>query len=198
MHIKSRPCTRSPTIVADGDAALSKSAWNRLDLKDGDTITISHPDPLDSLSQVRSRIYGNGLSESALTAIITDVVDEQYPDVRISSFITACAACPLDHGEVLALTRAMVDAGERLSWNADILLDKHSVGGPPGNADHRADHCRARTTDAKDVLPSYYFSRRHDRHDGSDGARRAGHCRTISLVRAGVGLRGGGPNLIDC
>lgn len=76
-----------------------------------------------SILSVKSRIYGNGLSESALTAIITDVVDEQYSDVRISSFITACAACPLDHGEVLALTRAMVDAGERLSWNADIVLD---------------------------------------------------------------------------
>lgn len=120
-------------LVSHGDAALSESAWNRLDLKDGDTIAISHPDPLDSLSHVRSRIYGNGLSESALTAIITDVVDGQYSDIHISSFITACAARPLDHGEVLALTRAMVDAGERLSWNADIVLDKHSVGGLPGN-----------------------------------------------------------------
>lgn len=27
----------------------------------------------------------------------------------------------------------MVDAGELLSWNADIVLDKHSVGGLPGN-----------------------------------------------------------------
>jgi thymidine phosphorylase len=120
-------------LVAHNEAALSESAWNRLDLKDGDTIAISHPDPLESLSHVRSRIYGNGLSEGALTAIITDVVDGKYSDIHISSFITACAARPLDHGEVLALTRAMVDAGDRLSWNADIVLDKHSVGGLPGN-----------------------------------------------------------------
>lgn len=120
-------------LVAHGEAALSESAWNRLDLKDGDTIEISHPDSLDSLSHVRSRIYGNGLSEGALTAIITDVVDGQYSDIHLSSFITACAARPLDHDEVIALTRAMVDAGDRLSWNADTVLDKHSVGGLPGN-----------------------------------------------------------------
>ena len=120
-------------LVAHDEAALSESAWNRLDLKDGDTIAISHPDPLESFSHVRSRIYGNGLSGSALTAIISDVADGQYSDIHVSSFITACAARPLDHGEVLALTRAMVDAGERLSWNADIVLDKHSVGGLPGN-----------------------------------------------------------------
>ena len=120
-------------LVAHDEAALSESAWSRLDLKDGDTVAISHPDPLESLSHVRSRIYGNGLSEDALMAIIADVVDGKYSDIHLSSFITACAARPLDHGEVLALTRAMVDAGDRLSWNAGIVLDKHSVGGLPGN-----------------------------------------------------------------
>jgi thymidine phosphorylase len=120
-------------LVAHDEAALSESAWNRLDLKDGDTVAISHPDPLESLSHVRSRIYGNGLSEDALMAIIADVVDGKYSDIHLSSFITACAARPLDHAEVLALTKAMVDAGDRLSWNAGIVLDKHSVGGLPGN-----------------------------------------------------------------
>ena len=120
-------------LVAHDEAALSESAWIRLDLKDGDTISISHPDPLESLSHVRSRIYGNELSEVALNAIVTDVVDGKYSDIHLSSFITACAARPLDRGEVLALTKAMVDVGDRLSWNADIVLDKHSVGGLPGN-----------------------------------------------------------------
>jgi len=120
-------------LVAHDEAALSESAWIRLDLKDGDTVSISHPDPLESLSHVRSRIYGSELSEVALNAIVTDVVDGKYSDIHLSSFITACAARPLDRGEVLALTKAMVDVGDRLSWNADIVLDKHSVGGLPGN-----------------------------------------------------------------
>jgi thymidine phosphorylase len=120
-------------LVAQDEAALSESAWNRLDLKAGDSISISHPDPVESLSLVRSRIYGNDLSESALLAIIADVVDGKYSDIHLSSFITACAARPLDRAEVLSLTRAMVEAGERLSWNAAVVVDKHSVGGLPGN-----------------------------------------------------------------
>lgn len=120
-------------LVAHDEAALSESAWNRLDLKDGDMLTVSHPDPLESLSHVRSRIYGNRLSEGALAAVINDVVDGEYSDIHLSSFITAFAARPLDNREILALTKAMVDAGDRLSWNADIVLDKHSVGGLPGN-----------------------------------------------------------------
>jgi thymidine phosphorylase len=120
-------------LIAHDEAALSESAWGRLGLHDGDTITVSHPDPVESLSHVRSRIYGNELSDSALQAIIADAVDGRYSDIHLSSFITACAARPLDHREILALTKAMVEAGDRLSWNSSIVVDKHSVGGLPGN-----------------------------------------------------------------
>ena len=120
-------------LVARDEAALSESAWARLGLQDGEFIAISHPDPVESMSHVRSRIYGQELSEAALKSIIGDVVDGKYSDIHLSSFITACATRPLAGREVLALTRAMVDVGERLSWNSEIVVDKHSVGGLPGN-----------------------------------------------------------------
>jgi thymidine phosphorylase len=120
-------------LIAHNEAALSESAWKRLGLKDGEQIVVTHPDPLDSLSHVRSRIYGNDLGESSFHTIIEDIVDGKYSDIHLSSFITACAARPLDHKEILALTHAMVEAGERLRWPAGIVVDKHSVGGLPGN-----------------------------------------------------------------
>lgn len=120
-------------LIAHNEAALSESAWKRLGLKDGDHIKVTHPDPLDSLSHLRSRIYGNDLGESSFHAIIEDIVGGKYSDIHLSSFITACAARPLDHKETLALTHAMVEAGERLRWPAGIVVDKHSVGGLPGN-----------------------------------------------------------------
>ena len=120
-------------FLAPNEAGLSEQAWLRLGLQDGETITVSHPDPVTSLSHVRGRIYGNELSESALDAIVRDVVAGNYSDIDLSSFITSCAARPLDHREVLGLTKAMIEAGEKLSWNRDIVVDKHSVGGLPGN-----------------------------------------------------------------
>ena len=115
------------------DAGLSESVWSKLNLQDGDDIFVSHPEPLDSLSLVRSRIYGNRLDDHALQAIIGDVVEGKYSDIHISSFLTACATSPLDRGEILGLTRAMVDVGERLRWDSAVIADKHSVGGLPGN-----------------------------------------------------------------
>jgi thymidine phosphorylase len=62
-----------------------------------------------------------------------DVVRGQYADVHLSSFLTACTTLPLDEGETVALTRAMVDVGDRLDWGTSPILDKHSIGGLPGN-----------------------------------------------------------------
>lgn len=120
-------------LIAHDEAALSESAWERLGLNDGDRIMVSHPAPLDSLSHVRSRIYGHSLGEAAFHSIIEDVVDGKYSDIHLSSFITACATRALDHKEILALTHAMVESGERLKWPAGIVVDKHSIGGLPGN-----------------------------------------------------------------
>ena len=115
------------------DAALSESAWERLGVKEGERIEIEHPDPLDSLGLVRSRIYGNALGENAFHRVVRDITDGKYSDIHLSAFVTACAARPLSRAEELSLTRAMIDVGDRLSWDAPVVADKHSIGGLPGN-----------------------------------------------------------------
>lgn len=124
--------------VTDGllevdEAGLSESAWVQLGATDGDEIAASHPQPLDSLSRVRGKIYGDRLSAAALRNILRDIVGGRYDDIHLASFLTACAARSLDRVEMIGLTRAMVDAGDRLSWPVRPVADKHSVGGLPGN-----------------------------------------------------------------
>jgi thymidine phosphorylase len=116
-----------------GEAGLSEAAWQRLQVGDGSQIYASHPKPVESLSSVRRRVYGGRIEATALQDIVSDVVKGRYSDVELSSFITACTTLPLDDDETVALTRAMVDAGERLTWPVAPVLDKHSIGGLPGN-----------------------------------------------------------------
>ena len=42
-------------LLKDCEASLSSKAMNRLDLKNGDTITIAHLQPIESLSLVRAK-----------------------------------------------------------------------------------------------------------------------------------------------
>lgn len=124
--------TTSDLLVPD-EAGLSESAWHRLGLNAGDMITVSHPRPLGSLRKMRGKVYGQRLDDGSAMAIIQDVVARRYSDIQLSSFITACAARPLDHAEMVALTAAMVATGDRLAWEHRPIVDKHCVGGLPGN-----------------------------------------------------------------
>jgi thymidine phosphorylase len=123
---------RSDLLQAD-EAGLSEAAWKLLDARDGDPVFLSHPEPVDSLGHVRAKIYGGRLDEGAIHSIIKDVAARRYSDIQLSAFIAACAGDGLDGRETIALTRAMVAAGEQISWGRAPILDKHSVGGLPGN-----------------------------------------------------------------
>jgi len=121
-----------PIIGAD-EAMLSEVAWQRLELKGDEELVASHLEPIESLSAMRSRIYGHRLTENAMHLIIRDIVDGHYSALEIGSFVTACTTKPLAGSEVLSLTRAMVGVGQRLTWKTDIIADKHCAGGLPGN-----------------------------------------------------------------
>lgn len=120
-------------LIGLDEAGLSEAAWRRLGLSDGDLIEVTHLDPLQSMSYVRSRIYGNELAETEVSEIVRDIVAGRYSDIHLSAFVTACSTRPMVDAEILHLTRAMVDVGEKLSWKAKLIADKHCVGGLPGN-----------------------------------------------------------------
>jgi thymidine phosphorylase len=120
-------------LLSIDQASLSENAWQRLGVNEGDEIAISHAAPLESLSFVRGKVYGQRLDDGAWQAIVDDIAKGRYTDVHLSSFITACAGRSLELGETVGLTKAMVAAGERLDWDRRPIADKHSVGGLPGN-----------------------------------------------------------------
>ena len=120
-------------ILQHGEVSLSEYALQKLEARDGDEIHVSHPSPVHSLSHVRSKIYGNTLESDHLRLIVNDIVAGRYSDIHVSSFLTACAGGRLNGMEVVHLTRAMVDSGEKLDWGGKLVVDKHCVGGLPGN-----------------------------------------------------------------
>ena len=114
-------------------AALSPSAWSALDAKAGDRGVFSHPKPPASASIIRAKAYGDRLDQTGFAAIVRDTLDSRLTDLDLAAFVTACAGDRLDTDETIALTRAMKDAGQVLDWGDRTILDKHCVGGLPGN-----------------------------------------------------------------
>jgi thymidine phosphorylase len=116
-----------------GEAGLSEAAWRALGVVDGEPLAIRHPPVLESERHIRTKIYGGRLGYDKLLSIMGDVAASRLSDLHLASFVTACAGDRMDRDETVALTRAMIDVGERLSWPSGPVVDKHCVGGLPGN-----------------------------------------------------------------
>lgn len=123
----------SDHIIETHEVGVSEVVWRRLGALEGAAVTIRHPQPLESLSSVRSKVYGHRLDDRKLLEIIGDIVSERYSDIELAAFVAAFSAQPPQIAEMVGLTKAMVDVGDRLSWPGPMVVDKHSVGGLPAN-----------------------------------------------------------------
>ena len=116
-----------------GEAGLSEAAWRMLRPAEGEPVTARHPPVLESQRHIRAKAYGVALDYDKLYTVMRDVADNRLSDLHLASFVTACAGDRMSGAETVALTRAMIDVGERLTWPSGPVVDKHCVGGLPGN-----------------------------------------------------------------
>jgi thymidine phosphorylase len=121
------------SLLTPQEAGLSEAAWKAIGAHAGDSVLVTHPDPIESFSAVRAKIYGRAFTEPELHAIVHDVTAGHYSGLEMAAFITACAGEGMSAAETISLTRAMIAAGSRLTWPQAPVVDKHSVGGLPGN-----------------------------------------------------------------
>jgi thymidine phosphorylase len=119
--------------LAVGEAGLSEAAWRGLGVSDGQVLDVRHPPVLESLRHIRAKIYGVPLDYEKLLGIMRDAAANRLSDLHLASFVTACVGDRMSGEETVALTRAMIDVGERLTWSRGPVIDKHCVGGLPGN-----------------------------------------------------------------
>ncbi len=124
--------TDDQKIVGPGEIGLGEQAFRRLGLPEGALVCVAQAKPPGSLEAVRRKISGDILSDSELTEIVNDIAAYRYAPMEIAAFLVACAGF-MTTDETLSLTRAMADVGSCLDWDAPLVVDKHCIGGIPGN-----------------------------------------------------------------
>ncbi len=121
-----------PAILGPDEVGLGEAAFSRLGLPDGTDVSVAQAAPPASADALRAKIRGATLAEGDYRGIIADVAAHRYSKMELAAFLIACAGF-MTTQEVLGLTRAMADAGTRLDWGGGMVVDKHSIGGIPGN-----------------------------------------------------------------
>jgi thymidine phosphorylase len=120
-------------IVLPGELGLSEQAFAQLNATEGSLVTVNHAEPPKSMDAVRRKINGERLDQDDFTNIAKDIVEARYSKMEMAAFLVATGQNSLDRDELLYLTRAMLQSGDRMDWHEALVADKHCIGGIPGN-----------------------------------------------------------------
>ena len=121
-----------PLLVSADEAGLTQPAFRRLGALAGALVDVAPAPPPLATSAIFDKIRGDTLTAAQLSDVVHDLVDHRWSDMEIAAFLVACASF-MTADETLALTDAMARAGKRLDWNNRLVVDKHCIGGVPGN-----------------------------------------------------------------
>ncbi|NLD56937.1 MAG: AMP phosphorylase [Methanomicrobiales archaeon] len=121
------------SILPQGTIGVYRITNERLRLDDGVEIEVREAGRPASLDFIRKKMDGGKLTKEETTTIIKDVVSDDISPAELTAYITASYMSPFDMDEVEHLTRAMVETGEQIKFPSHPIVDKHSIGGVPGN-----------------------------------------------------------------
>lgn len=122
-----------PHIVGVGELGLSEDAFARLRVPDGHPSTVQQAEPPASMAALGRKLAGERLDRQDFLAIISDIAQGLYSKIELTAFVVATHRDELDREEICFLSEAMVATGRRLNWHEPLVVDKHCIGGIPGN-----------------------------------------------------------------
>lgn len=112
---------------------LYEETSRKLGMTAEDAVEVEAATSPESISYIQAKIRNERLRENEIEVVIRDVVERHLSDIELSSFLTALYIHGLSMDEIEALSKAMVKTGSSLSLGKKPILDKHSIGGIPGD-----------------------------------------------------------------
>jgi AMP phosphorylase len=123
----------SERFAKQGEILLCEKAAKDLKLKGGEEVSIKIEPQPESVNYIKQKIAGLRLSAKKIEKIVRDVVERKLSDVEIAAFLTALHIRGISMDEAENLSRAMIKTGKNLNLGKRLIVDKHSIGGIPGD-----------------------------------------------------------------
>ena len=121
------------SIVDCDELGLSEDAFKLLNMESGSMAFVAQAEKPESMSALLRKINGERLNQEDFLSIVNDIAQHHYSKIELTAFVVATNRGDMDREEVYFLTEAMVKAGRKLNWNEPVVVDKHCIGGIPGN-----------------------------------------------------------------
>lgn len=123
----------SSDIVKKDELAVSSELRDRLKLKEGDLVSVEYSPAADSMVYIKQKLEGKKLSKKKIFKIIEEVVNNSLSEAEIAVFVSAMYSQGMHISETISLIHAILATGNKLNINKKYVVDKHCIGGIPGN-----------------------------------------------------------------
>ncbi len=124
--------SESDKAVPEGRIGLFEEALRHLKVKQGEIVDIKFTGKPESVQHIRDKLHGKTLDYTSLSHIMDDITRDRLTDIEKTYFVAAGFLRGFSLNETVNMTKAMVNAGRVLKFRG-VTLDKHCVGGVPGN-----------------------------------------------------------------
>ncbi len=122
----------SRKMVGKDEIGLFVDVMEALGVREGDIVEVKAGVPPRSAEYIKRKIDGEVLGEKEYWELIEDIVRRRLYPAEVAAFIVASHIRGLTMEEVYYLTRFIAESGETVSLEGEVV-DKHSIGGVPGN-----------------------------------------------------------------
>jgi len=120
-------------IVRPGEIAVSSEIRKSMKLREGQPVDVNLSTIPQSTFYIKDKLDGKKLSSEQIKEIVKDIVNNSLSQAELSLFVSSMYIRGMDFKETIALIEAILDSGNLLKLGRKIIVDKHSVGGVPGN-----------------------------------------------------------------
>lgn len=119
--------------IRKGEIGIYRGVNKYMGLKGEETIEIRPAEEPISVTYIKQRMKGRFLEPHEIREIIEDTVARRLSNIELAAFVSALEFYGLTKEEAVSMVKAMVATGDRINWGKKVVVDKHSVGGCPGD-----------------------------------------------------------------
>jgi len=120
-------------LIERGTIGIYEEVRAILDIEAEEEVDVEISPLPKSVHFIRNKLRQRKLTYEEILEIIRDMVRGNLSEIEIASFVTALHIFGLDLDEATSLSRAMVETGSTLEIDKHPIVDKHSIGGVPGD-----------------------------------------------------------------
>lgn len=120
-------------IIKKNEIGISSEIKEIFDLREGQKVDVNLAKYPISLGYIKKKLDKKKLSKKEIRGIVKDITGNFLSDPEIALFVFGMYENKMDFKETVDLIEAFLEFGNKISFKGKFVVDKHCIGGIPGN-----------------------------------------------------------------